>query len=86
MFCSSVIHIVTSGVWDYTLTMKAFIDAERTQAVESDTEVRLNQRIWVELDADGLDGDTVTVVIDSCWATDEAPHDGSTRYDLIENG
>ncbi|XP_039865810.1 LOW QUALITY PROTEIN: pancreatic secretory granule membrane major glycoprotein GP2-like [Simochromis diagramma] len=83
---SSVIQHITSGVWDYTLTMKAFTDAGRTQAVESSTEVQLNQKIWVELKTDGLDGDMVAVVTDSCWATDQPSPDSSPRYDLIING
>ncbi|CAI5660863.1 unnamed protein product [Oreochromis niloticus] len=82
---SSVIHHITSGVWDYTLIMKAFTDAGRTQAVESNTEVQLNQKIWVELKTDGLDGDMVVMVTDSCWATDQPSPDSTPRYDLIIN-
>nr|XP_024657071.1 alpha-tectorin [Maylandia zebra] len=83
---SSVIQHITSGVWDYTLTMKAFTDAGRTQAVESSTEVQLNQKIWVELKSDGLDGDLVVMVTDSCRATDQPSPDSTPRYDLIING
>ncbi|KAL4008046.1 hypothetical protein ACER0C_001898 [Sarotherodon galilaeus] len=83
---SSVIQHITSGVWDYTLIMKAFTDAGRTQAVESNTEVQLNQKIWVELKTDGLDRDWVVVVTDSCWATDQPPANSTPRYDLIING
>ncbi|XP_019215758.1 alpha-tectorin [Oreochromis niloticus] len=83
---SSVIQHLTSGVWDYTLIMKAFTDAGRTQAVESNTEVQLNQKIWVELKTDGLDGDMVVMVTDSCWATDQPSPDSTPRYDLIING
>ncbi|XP_039461615.1 pancreatic secretory granule membrane major glycoprotein GP2-like [Oreochromis aureus] len=83
---SSVIQHLTSGVWDYTLTMQSFTDAGRTQAVESSTEVQLNQKIWVELKTDGLDGDMVVVVTDSCWATDQPSPDSTPRYDLIING
>ncbi|XP_030608840.1 uromodulin-like [Archocentrus centrarchus] len=83
---SSVIQHITSGAWNYTLTMKSFSDAGRTQAVESSTEVQLNQKIWVELKTDGLDGSTVVVVTDSCWATDQPSPTSSLRYDLIING
>ncbi|XP_039461417.1 alpha-tectorin-like [Oreochromis aureus] len=83
---SSVIHHITSGVWDYTLIMKAFTDAGRTQAVESNTEVQLDQKIWVELKTDGLDGNMVVMVTDSCWATDQPSPDSTPRYDLIING
>ncbi|CAI5660864.1 unnamed protein product [Oreochromis niloticus] len=76
----------SSIFWDYTLIMKAFTDAGRTQAVESNTEVQLNQKIWVELKTDGLDGDVVVMVTDSCWATDQPSPDSTPRYDLIING
>lgn len=82
----SVIQHITSGVWDYTLTMQSFTDPGRTQAVESNTEVQLNQKIWVELKTDGLDGDVVVVVTDSCWATNQPSPDSTPRYDLIING
>uniref|UniRef100_A0A668VSZ0 ZP domain-containing protein n=1 Tax=Oreochromis aureus TaxID=47969 RepID=A0A668VSZ0_OREAU len=83
---SSVIQHITSGVWDYTLTMQSFTDAGRTQAVDFSTEVQLDQKIWVELKTDGLDGDMVVVVTDSCWATDQPSPDSTPRYDLIING
>ncbi|XP_019210182.1 alpha-tectorin [Oreochromis niloticus] len=83
---SSVIQHITSGVWDYTLTMQSFTSAGRTQAVDFSTEVQLDQKIWVELKTDGLDGDVVIVVTDSCWATGQASPDSTPRYDLIING
>ncbi|CAI5660805.1 unnamed protein product [Oreochromis niloticus] len=64
----------------------SFTDAGRKQAVESNTEVQLNQKIWVELKTDGLDGDMVVMVTDSCWATDQPSPDSTPRYDLIING
>ena len=83
---SSVIQQIVSGAWKYTLTMKAYTDADRTQAVESSTEIQLEQTIWVELKTDGLDDKLVAVVTDSCWATNEASSSGSLRYDLIVKG
>uniref|UniRef100_A0AAX7SLX7 ZP domain-containing protein n=1 Tax=Astatotilapia calliptera TaxID=8154 RepID=A0AAX7SLX7_ASTCA len=83
---SSVIQHITSGVWDYTLTMCATTDVGHTQAVQSSTEVQLIQKIRVQLKTDGLDGDVVVVVTDSCWATDQPSPDSTPRYDLIING
>ncbi|KAK2863431.1 hypothetical protein Q5P01_002964 [Channa striata] len=45
--------VITSGAGSYTLTMKTYTNANRTQAVEPNTEVRLDQRIWVELKTGG---------------------------------
>ncbi|KAL4008035.1 hypothetical protein ACER0C_001887 [Sarotherodon galilaeus] len=83
---SSVIQHATPSVWNYTLTMKAYTDVGCTQTVESFAEVPLNQRIWVELKANGLDEEMVAMVTDSCWATDLASSTGSLRYDLIIDG
>lgn len=75
-----------SGLWNYTLTMRAFTDPNQTRAVEAGTEVRLNQKIWVELKTDDLDGNLISMVADSCWATSQESENGSLRYDLITNG
>ncbi|XP_042283066.1 uncharacterized protein LOC121907522 [Thunnus maccoyii] len=83
---SSVIQQIVSGAWNYTLTMKAYTDADRTQAVESSTEIQLEQTIWVELKTDGLDDKLVAVVTDSCWATNEPSPSEILRYDLIIGG
>ncbi|XP_070849847.1 alpha-tectorin-like [Chaetodon trifascialis] len=80
---SPVMEQFTSGTWNYTLTMKAYTDARHTEAVDSNTEVQLNQKIWLVLEADGLDDGLVAVVTDSCWATNQA---GSLRYNLIKDG
>lgn len=75
-----------SGLWNYTLTMRAFTDPGQTQVVDASTEVQLNQKIWVELKIDGLDENLISMVTDSCWATSQESENGSLRYDLIMNG
>lgn len=77
-----MVQLATSGSWNYTLTLEAFTDAGLSQAVQSSTELQLNQRIWVELCTHGLEETTVVMVMDSCWATDN----GTSRYELIHNG
>ncbi|XP_029025558.1 alpha-tectorin-like [Betta splendens] len=83
---NSVVQHITSGAWSYTLTMTSYTDTARTQALSPSSEVVLDQRIWVELKTDGLDGSVVAVVTDSCWATSDSSPSGSLRYDLIVNG
>ncbi|XP_061566759.1 uncharacterized protein LOC133420893 [Cololabis saira] len=43
---SSVSQVVRSEAFSYTVTMNAYTDAERQQAVDSTTEVLLDQSIW----------------------------------------
>ncbi|XP_062287328.1 alpha-tectorin-like [Scomber scombrus] len=83
---SSVTQEIVSGAWEYTLTMKAYTDASRTQAVSSSTEILLEQTVWVELKTVGLDDKLVSVVTDSCWATNEKSSTAKLKYDLIVKG
>ncbi|XP_047457646.1 alpha-tectorin-like [Mugil cephalus] len=83
---SSVIQQIVSGTWNYTLFMKAYTDADRTQPIESSTGIQLKQMVWVELETDGLDDKVITVVTDSCWATNQPSPNGNVRYNLIING
>ncbi|KAJ4919661.1 hypothetical protein JOQ06_011204 [Pogonophryne albipinna] len=57
-------------------------DAGLLQPVGPDTEILLNQKVWLQLEAVGLDA----IVIDSCWATNQASPDSILLYDLIING
>ncbi|XP_037331435.2 alpha-tectorin-like [Pungitius pungitius] len=83
---SSVVLQVVSGPWNYTLTMAANTDGGLQNLVESSTELQLNQKVWLQLKADGLDGDAVAMVTDSCWATTQPSTDSSPRYDLVIAG
>jgi len=83
---SSVMLQIVSGPWNYTLTMEAYSDAGRTQAIGPSQEILLQQRVWVELKTDGLDDKLVSVVTDSCWATNQPLDNSSLRYDLIVGG
>ncbi|KAM3608352.1 uncharacterized protein V6R79_023620 [Siganus canaliculatus] len=80
---SSVVQTITSREWAYNLTMTAFINPDRTEAIDASTEIQLDQKIWVELKTGGLDENMVLVVTESCWATDQPSPTGSMRYDLI---
>lgn len=83
---SSVIQQISSGEWNYSLTMKAYTSPDRMQAIQSNSDIALDEKIWVELKTDGLDGKMVVIVTDSCWATNQPSPSGSLRYDLIING
>ncbi|KAM9850992.1 alpha-tectorin-like [Aulostomus maculatus] len=83
---SSVVQHLRSGEWNYNLTMTAYTDPERIKRIQSNTEIQLNEKIWVELKTDGLDEKMVVVVTDSCWATDQLSPNGGLRYDLIITG
>ncbi|XP_029315301.1 alpha-tectorin-like [Cottoperca gobio] len=83
---SSMIQQMTSGEWNYNLSMKAYADADRINGIQANTDIQLNEKIWVELKTEGLDEKMVVVVTDSCWATDQPSPSGSLRYDFIIQG
>lgn len=85
-FSSSVIQEISSGLWNYNLTMKAYTDSDRVEDIQSSTDIQLDEKIWVELKTDGLDEKMILVVTDSCWATNQPSPGGSLRYDLVING
>ncbi|XP_075907429.1 alpha-tectorin-like [Nelusetta ayraudi] len=82
----SVVQQIQSGVLNYTLVMNAYNNSALINALGPNTEVLLNQKIWVELKAVGLDGTLVVLVTDSCWATNQPSPDATVQYDLIVNG
>lgn len=86
LLSSSVNRQITSGEWNYNLTMKLYTDFDRKVAIQSSTEIDLDQKVWVELKTGGLDDSIVRVVTDSCWATNQPSPSGSLRYDLIIKG
>ncbi|XP_049433967.1 alpha-tectorin-like isoform X1 [Epinephelus fuscoguttatus] len=81
---SPSVAYVTTGIWDYVLTMKAYTDAQRTQEVTGDTKLKLSQRVWFALVANGLN-DKVALVIQSCFATHEDSADADQKYYLISD-
>ncbi|XP_032439507.1 alpha-tectorin-like isoform X1 [Xiphophorus hellerii] len=83
---SSVVVIVKSGEWNYTVAMKAYTDPGLTRALDPTTGVVLNQKIWVELTTTGLDANVIAVETDSCWATSRDSPSSQPRYGLIKNG
>ncbi|PWA19408.1 hypothetical protein CCH79_00017162, partial [Gambusia affinis] len=83
---SSVIQHISSGEWKYNLTMEAYTNHDLTKPIDSDADIDLNQRLWVELKTYGLEEDRVAVVTDSCWATDQPSPTAGLRYNLIING
>lgn len=66
--------------------MNAYTDSGRMQLVVPSTEIQLNQKLWLELKTEGLDGNMVAIVTDSCWATSQPSPDSSLRYDLVIKG
>ncbi|XP_074506805.1 uncharacterized protein LOC141776867 [Sebastes fasciatus] len=83
---SSSVAYITTGIWNYTLTMTAYTNARRTHIVNKDTYLHLNQKVWFELKTDGLNDKMVNLVTHSCFATNDPSPDASLTYNLIMDG
>ena len=81
-----MVQKIVSGIWNYTLMMNAYTDPGRTDLIGSNTELVLNQRIWVELKTEDLDGSMMTIVTQSCWATSSPSPNSTLHYDLVKSG
>lgn len=83
---SSVKQEISSGQWNYSLSMMAYTDALRTEAIQPNSSIQLDQRVWVEFKAEKLDNEMLSLVTESCWATNHPSPQSGLRYDLIING
>ncbi|XP_061745396.1 uncharacterized protein LOC133544253 isoform X2 [Nerophis ophidion] len=83
---SPMVQEVVSKNWNYTLFMKAYTDPGRRVMLTENMEVELNQQVWIELSTEGLRGEFVKLVTDSCWATNDSLPTANLRYDLISDG
>ncbi|XP_034407136.1 alpha-tectorin-like [Cyclopterus lumpus] len=80
---SFVFQHIETEVLNYTVMMTAYTDAGFNHHVENDTDIQLNQRIWLEMKMQGLDDNTVAVVTDSCWTTNQSSPNSSLSYYLV---
>ncbi|KAM9710384.1 alpha-tectorin-like [Menidia menidia] len=75
---SPVVQQITSGNYVYNLTMTP--SAPPVGMKPADETLR------VEMKTEGLDGELIALVTDSCWATDQPSASGSQRHDVIISG
>nr|XP_057937304.1 uncharacterized protein LOC131135460 isoform X2 [Doryrhamphus excisus] len=83
---NSVGQQIVSGSWNYSVKMTAYNDADHKHALTSDTEIQMNQTVFVELMVYGLYDNLVNLVTDSCWATPKSSPAGALRYNMITDG
>ncbi|XP_072314799.1 alpha-tectorin-like [Eucyclogobius newberryi] len=83
---SSVVKVIDAGEWTYVFNMMAFTDGALTSAVDSSSELTLDQEVWVQAKASDVDEKLMALVIDRCWATPENNPNANMKYNLIKNG
>ncbi|KAL7369980.1 hypothetical protein ABVT39_015043 [Epinephelus coioides] len=80
---SSVEKTITSGDFTFSLTMSAYTDSQHQNLIDENTDLHLNQKIYVTLMTTGLDSNKVVLVTKSCSAESEEAGQGDSPYDLI---
>ncbi|KAI9515502.1 hypothetical protein NQZ68_025006 [Dissostichus eleginoides] len=82
---ASAMQQIQSGSWNYTLSMTMCTDITCTEEFDFSGGVQMDQTIYMSMDAVGLDGNILTLVVEEAFATHNTG--GITqRYDLIIDG
>ncbi|XP_054465482.1 alpha-tectorin-like [Anoplopoma fimbria] len=76
---------IESGSWNYSLTMSMCSDMACETPFDYSDGVQTDQTIYMNLNTGGLDGSIITLVTESCYATN-AETGGNLKYDLVMSG
>ncbi|XP_037836867.1 alpha-tectorin [Kryptolebias marmoratus] len=81
---SHIIKRLPSGRSLYEVRMIPYQDADFLFPLTNCTiELKLDQRLYVEIRTEGLDQNHISTVLDSCWATPDDNASNPVRWDLI---
>lgn len=86
LFCSQAMQQILSGSWNYSLSLGMFANPACTQPLDLSGGIQTDQTIYMSMDTDGLDGNIITLVVESCFATNSNNKNSDLRYDLVKNG
>ncbi|XP_037627310.1 alpha-tectorin-like [Sebastes umbrosus] len=76
---------IQSGSWNYSVSLSMCTDIACTTPFDFSDGIQTDQTIYMNLNTGGLDGSIITLVIENCWANDNAQGD-NLRYDLVIGG
>ncbi|KAI4899389.1 hypothetical protein NFI96_002372 [Prochilodus magdalenae] len=69
----------------YQVRMIPYQDAAFSQPFSGSVDIEVDERIYVAVIVQGVDGRQISTVIDSCWATPVNDQNYAVRWDLIIN-
>lgn len=84
-FCSIVNKKLPSGQGSYQMRMIVYQDAgfrfplTRNRNLEKE----IDQRLYIEVQTEGIDEHQISTILDSCWATPFSDASYPVRWDLI---
>uniref|UniRef100_A0AAR2JS77 Alpha-tectorin-like n=1 Tax=Pygocentrus nattereri TaxID=42514 RepID=A0AAR2JS77_PYGNA len=77
--------ILPDGQGMYQVRMIPYEDAAFSHPYNGTVNIVVDQRIYVEVNVQGVDSRQISTVIDSCWATPVNDRNYAVRWDLIIN-
>lgn len=85
LLCSIVNKTLPSGEGHYTLRMIPFEDPGFTIPLtkNSNIQMEIDQRLYIEVQTEGVDEQHVATILDSCWATPIDNASYPVRWNLI---
>ncbi|KAI4899396.1 hypothetical protein NFI96_017007, partial [Prochilodus magdalenae] len=82
----SIVHKnLPDGQGLYQIRIIPYQDAAFSHPYNGKVDIEVDQRIYVEVTVQGVDGRQIATVIDSCWATPVNDQNYAVRWDLIIN-
>ncbi|KAI4890924.1 hypothetical protein NFI96_021549, partial [Prochilodus magdalenae] len=82
----SIVHkTLPDGQGMYQVRMIPYQDAAFSQPYNGTEDIEVDQRIFMEVTVQGVDGRQIATVIDSCWVTPVNDQNYAVRWDLIIN-
>lgn len=84
-FCSIVNKRLPSGQGRYHLRMMPYEDAgfHFPLTRNRNVEMEIDQRLYIEVQTEGVDERQISTILDSCWATPFNDASYPVRWDLI---
>uniref|UniRef100_A0AAR2JUD2 ZP domain-containing protein n=1 Tax=Pygocentrus nattereri TaxID=42514 RepID=A0AAR2JUD2_PYGNA len=82
---SIVSKILPDGQGMYQVRMIPYEDAAFSHPYNGTVDIVMDQKIYVEVNVQGVDSRQISTVIDSCWATPVNDRNYAVRWDLIIN-
>ena len=83
---NSIVHkTLPDGQGMYQVRMIPYQDAAFSHPYNGTEDIEVDQRIFMEVTVQGVDGRQIATVIDSCWVTPVNDQNYAVRWDLIIN-
>ncbi|XP_023805555.1 IgGFc-binding protein [Oryzias latipes] len=74
-----------AGRGSYHIRMTSYMDPDFHFPFTSETDIEVDEKLYVEVQTEGVDQHQLATILDSCWATPVNTEDYPVRWDLITN-